>query len=122
MDYTATKSVLTLLLIVLMLTPLLAGAQSTVETQKGLPPDPNATSPEYARPQPTPERPALGPAPGKPTLDPKLAAGAERRQSGGLAQGAFLRLWPALLLGAGAGVLVFAAANARRRTRRNGRL
>src|SRR4030095_14292785 len=120
MDYTATKSVLTLLLIVLMLTPLLAGAQSTVETQKGLPPDPNATSPEYARPQPTPERPALGPTPGKPALDPKLAAGAERRQYRCLARGAFVRLCPALLLGAGAGVLVFAAANARRRARRNG--
>jgi hypothetical protein len=121
MDHTATKSVLTLLLIVLMLTPLLTSAQSTVETQKGVPPDPNATSPEYARPQPAPERPALEPAPGKPALDPKLAAGAEKRQSGGLVQGAFLRLWPALLLGAGAGVLVFAAANARRRARRNGR-
>jgi hypothetical protein len=117
MDSKAIHGVLTLLLIVLMLAPLSAAAQGTVETQKGLPPDPNATSPEYARPQPAPERPALEPAPGKPALAPKPPAEAERGQRGGLAR-TFLRLWPVLLLGSSAVLLVFAAANARRR--RNG--
>ena len=117
MDSNAIHGVLTLLLTVLMVAPLSAAAQGTVETQKGLPPDPNATSPEYARPQPAPKRPALEPAPGKPALDSKPPAEAERRQPGGLAR-TFLRLWPVLLLGSGAGLLVFAAGNARRR--RNG--
>ena len=117
MDSKAIHGVLALLLIVLTVAPQYAAAQGTVETQKGLPPDPNATSPEYARPQPAPERPALEPAPGKPALDAKAPAQAERGQSGGVAR-TFLRLWPVLLLGSGAGLLVFAAANDRRR--RNG--
>ena len=107
-----------LLLIILILAPILAGAQGTVETQKGLPPDPNATSPEYSRPQPTPERPALEPTPGKPALDPEPRASVETGESPGLARWVFVRLWPILLLGMGAGLLVLAAANVRRRSRR----
>jgi hypothetical protein len=110
-----------LLVILMLLAPLLTGAQGTVETQKGLPPDPHATSPEYARPQAAPERPALEPSPGKPALAPKPGAGAETGQTG-LVHWAFVRLWPILLLGTGAGLLVFAAANVRRRRRRNGPL
>jgi hypothetical protein len=112
-----TANALTVLLIALLLTPLLAGAQSSVETQKGLPPDPNATTPEYGRPQPAPDRPALEPLPGQPSLAPKLGVDAQAQPTG-FVRWAFLRFWPILVLGAGAGVLVVGAANVRRRSRR----
>jgi hypothetical protein len=112
-----TAYALTVLLIALLLTPLLAGAQGSVETQKGLPPDPNATTPEYARPRPAPDRPALEPSPGQPALAPNLG-GDGKAQPTGLVRWAFLRFWPVLLLGAGAGFLVLGAANVRRRARR----
>src|SRR5262245_6550109 len=69
MNGSAARYVMMILLIAVMLAPVLAGAQGTAETQKGLPPDPNAASPEYARPKSAPERPALEPPPGKPALD-----------------------------------------------------
>jgi hypothetical protein len=112
----AVRSVRTILFVAAMLAPLLAGAQGTAEIQKGLPPDPNATSPEYARPHPAPERPALEPTPGKPALDPKSGGAAEARRSTGLVHWAFMRLWPILILGVGAALLVLAAARVRRRT------
>ena len=105
-------------LIGLLLTPILADAQGSIETQKGLPPNPNATTPEYARPQPAPERPALEPLPGQPALAPKSGTDG-RTQPTGLVRWAFLRFWPVLLLGVGAAFLVLGAANVRRRSRRS---
>ena len=102
-------------LIALLLIPLLAVAQGSVETQKGLPPDPNATTPEYARPQSAPERPTIQPSPGRPALAPTLGVD-EHAQPTGLVRWAFLRFWPVLLLGAG--FLVLVTTNARRRSRR----
>jgi hypothetical protein len=113
----STANVLTVFLVALLLTPLLAGAQGSVETQKGLPPDPNAITPEYARPKPAPDRPGLEPSPGQPALAPKLGVDGQAQPTG-LVRWAFLRFWPILLLGAGAGFLVVGAANVRRRSRR----
>jgi hypothetical protein len=119
MDRKLTATVLLVLLVALPLSPYLAVAQSSVETQKGLPPDPNATTPEYARPQPAPERPALQPPPGQPALAPNLRADGNA-QPVGLVRWAFLRFWPVLLLGACAAFLVLGAATVRRRSRRTG--
>jgi hypothetical protein len=113
-----TANALTVLLIALVLTPLLAVAQGTVETQKGLPPDPNARTPEYAQPRlaPAPSRPDLEPSPGQPTLAPNARVGGGEQP--GMVRWAFLRFWPVVLLGAGAAFLLIGAANVRRRSRR----
>jgi hypothetical protein len=57
------------------------GAQTTLETQRGAPPSPNAAAPEYA---PTPvapaQRPTIEPSPGKPGLPPAPGTTGNRGQ------------------------------------------
>ena len=103
-------------------------AQTSLDTQKGAPPAPNANAPEYAPPPLAPaERPAIEPAPGKPGLAPAPGATSARGQGDAAAKGrTILGLHPmtAFLVGlgvVGACVLVFGAMTVPARRRRVGR-
>jgi hypothetical protein len=95
----------------LALSPRPASAQGTVEVQKGLPPDPNTTAPEYKPPAGSPPKPSvIEPTPGKPELAPapNVGSGKPRRTIFGL------RLWFLLAIG----ILIVTAVGIRRWIRR----
>jgi hypothetical protein len=96
------------------LLPSPAAGQATIETQKGMPPDPNTAAPEYKPTPGSPPKPSvIEPTPGKPELAPTPGVVDGRGQQ---ARGTIfgLRLWFVLVVG----LLIVAAVGIRRRARR----
>lgn len=82
------------------------GAQTNVETQRGVPPTPSAASPEYAPSPVAPTgRPALTPPPGEPALAPAPGTIGDRGQPAASPGRRILGLRPMTAVVVGFGVL-----------------
>jgi hypothetical protein len=105
---------LVVLVVGLALSPSPAEGQATIETQKGMPPDPNTAAPEYKPTPGSPPKPSvIEPTPGKPELAPTPGLVDGRGQPSHRTIFG-LRLWFVLVVG----LLIVAAVGIRRRARR----